>query len=286
MRSLTTSPRRRSELLAYSAQSDTLDITIFMPCRNEEGNVARSLHELVQTLKHYSYTYEIIIFNDASTDGSIKEIEQFIAEHPEVDVIVKENQQPLGVSYNINEAAIIGRGRYFQFVSSAFQNRSDTLRSAFDELGSADIVITYLDPDLRVWHRRALSRLYTWIVNTASGYRMRHYHGTPIFRRIDVVRWHSYRSVGFYADMITRMLDEGVSYVEVPTPCYERERGKSRALRVRNVISLVIGLSDMVLRRFSKDRIPPTRLPSRQGTWRAEHALDLSRTTDQRQRIV
>ena len=140
------------------------------------------------------------------------------------------------------------------------------MRRVFDDLGNADIIITYIDPDLRPQTRRWLSRRYTTLVNLISGYRIsRHYHGTPLYRRIDVVRWHSFRTVGFYADMITRMLDEGVSYVELPITVHEREKGQSRALRLRNVISLAIGFADMLLRRFSKDSIPPRRFP-RRGT--------------------
>ncbi|HXZ09406.1 MAG TPA: glycosyltransferase [Paraburkholderia sp.] len=258
-----TSQRRGTELLAHAARSDELDLTIFMPCRDEEGNVARSLDEVVETLKHYEFTYEIIVVDDASKDGSVAEIDRFMKDHPGVNIQLKKNPQPLGVSYNLNDAAMLGRGRYFQFLSSSFQNRRESLQTTFNELGSADIVITSMTPDLRAWHRRRLSRLYTRLVNAVSGYDMPHYHGTPIFRRIDVVRWHSYRTVGFYADMITCLLDEGVSYVVVPTPCHEREKGKSHALRIGNVISLLVGFADMLLRRFSKDRILPTRLPSR-----------------------
>jgi hypothetical protein len=128
---------------------------------------------------------------------------------------------------------------------------------------NADIIITSLDPDYRPALRRWLSGIYTWLVNRISGYNVIHYHGTPLFRRVDVIRWHSYRTVGFYSDMITRMLDEGVSYTEVPTAVHDREMGKSTALRTRNIISLLIGFSDILLRRFSKERIPPRRLPPR-----------------------
>jgi hypothetical protein len=60
--------------------------------------------------------------------------------------------------------------------------------------------------------------------------------------------------------MVSRMLDEGASDIEVPTGCHDRELGKSRALRTRNLISLAIGFSDMLLRPWSKDRVPPRRL--------------------------
>ncbi|MDP1615184.1 MAG: hypothetical protein Q8L68_05245, partial [Methylococcales bacterium] len=108
--------------------------------------------------------------------------------------------------------------------------------------------------------RQCLSRAYTKLVNLISGYNISHYHGTPLHRRIDILRWHSYRSVGFYADITTRLLDEGNTYLEVPTSAYERVMGKSLALSWRNTISLAVGFSDMFLRRFSKDRIPSIRI--------------------------
>jgi glycosyltransferase involved in cell wall biosynthesis len=257
-------PQRRGvELLARAEDIDEVDVTIFMPCRNEQGNVTRSLNEVVQAFTAYAYTYEIIVVDDASTDGSVAEIAGFMKDNPGVRIVLKKNARPLGVSYNLSDAAVLGRGRYFQFISSAFQNRRETIRATLQQLGNADIIITYLDPDYRPVLRRRLSRLYNWLVNHISGYNVSHYHGTPLFRRVDVIRWHSYRTVGFHSDMITRMLDEGVSYTEVPTAVHDREMGKSTALRTRNVISLLIGFADMLLRRFSKDRVPPRRLPPR-----------------------
>jgi len=61
--------------------------------------------------------------------------------------------------------------------------------------------------------------------------------------------------------MITRMFDEGITYIQIPTTCHEREVGTSRALRMRNVASLFLGFVDMLLRRVSKERVPPVELP-------------------------
>jgi glycosyltransferase involved in cell wall biosynthesis len=252
--------RRGAELLARAAEIDELDVTIFMPCRNEAGNVARSLTEVVEAFKTHDYTYEIIVVDDASTDDSVAEIENFMQHNPQARIVLKRNPHPLGVSHNLSDAAVLGRGRFFQMITSSFQDRREAMTSVYDELGNADIIITYMDPDYRMLHRRILSRLYTRLVNLISGYNVRHYHGTPLFRRVDVLRWHSYRRVGFSADMITRLLDEGLSFIEVPTPCHRREIGRSRALSIQNLISLLVGFGDMLLRRFSKERIPPRRL--------------------------
>lgn len=254
------SQRRGTDLLKRAAELDEFDITIFMPCRNEEGNVGHALMEIVVTMLAYPYRYEIIVIDDASTDNSVIEIKNFIAAHSEVRILLKCNLQPMGVSYNFSNAAFLGRGRYFRMIGGHFQDRAEAIKSVFDYLGKADIILTYIDPDFRVWHRKILSRFYTKLVNFISGYKVCHYHGTPLHRRIDVLRWHSYRSVGFYADMTTRLLDEGITYIEVPTPAYEREKGKSRALRLYNVISLAVGFSDMLFRRFSKARVPAVKL--------------------------
>jgi len=255
-----TCQRRGTELLARAREMDSCDITIFMPCRNEEGNVGRALNEIVTTLAEYPHSYEIIVVDDASRDGSVAEVEAFIRAHPEVKILLKRNPKPLGVSYNFVDAALLGHGKYFRMIGGHFQDRREAMQSGFDQLGNADIIITYIEPDLRVRHRQWISRTYTWFVNFISGYSIAHYHGTPIHYRMDVLRWHSYRSVGFYADMTTRILDEGVTYLEVPTPAYERETGKSLALRWRNVISLFVGLCDMLLRRYSKERVAPVKV--------------------------
>lgn len=252
--------RRGLELLERAKEMDSCDLTIFMPCRNEENNVGRALNEIVTTMAEYPYTYEIIVIDDASRDNSVSVIEAFKSAHPQVNILLKRNKKALGVSYNFADAALLGHGRYFRMIGGHFQDRREAMKNGFDHLGKADMILTYMEPDFRVQHRQWLSRSYTRLVNFISGYNVAHYHGTPIHRRIDVLRWHSYRSVGFYADMTTRLLDEGVSYLEVPTGAFERETGKSLALRWRNVISVLVGFSDMLLRRFSKDRVPPVKI--------------------------
>ncbi|MDP3562006.1 MAG: glycosyltransferase [Legionellaceae bacterium] len=254
------SNRRGNELLQRAVELDEYDITIFVPCRNEEKNVGHALNEIVTVLATYSFTYEIIVIDDASKDGSVAKIKQFQLLHPNINIILKQNKRPLGVSYNFADAALLGRGRYFRMIGGHFQDREEALRNGFDHLGKADIILTYIKPDYRKPIRQHLSRTYTKLVNFISGYDIAHYHGTPMHRRIDVIRWHSYRSVGFYADITTRLLDEGVTYLEIPTTAYERETGKSLALRWRNVISLFVGFADMFLRRFSKERIPSVRV--------------------------
>src|SRR5438067_4173505 len=97
-------------------------------------------------------------------------------------------------------------------------------------MGEADVVLGYLADDQRSFGRRVISRVFTSLVNTFSGYRIRYYLGVVIFRRRLVLRWHSYRHQAFQADMITRILDEGHSLLQIPIKAHNRPSGKSRAI--------------------------------------------------------
>ena len=131
--------------------------------------------------------------------------------------------------------------------------------------------------ELRAEIGRAQSELRQEMTTMDAGIRVALTEGLSKIRvemtdmRVDVLRWHSYRYVGYKADLTTRLLDEGVSFKEVPVPCIPRTAGRSQAIRLRNVISLMVGLADMLLRRFSKERIPCIRLSSTEPKLLDEH---------------
>jgi hypothetical protein len=75
--------------------------------------------------------------------------------------------------------------------------------------------------------------------------------------RRDVMRWHA-NSYGFdfQADLITRLLDQGKTYVEIPTVCGERQHGSSNSLSAKNIVSAAYFLLGLALRRLYR---PPHR---------------------------
>ena len=101
--------------------------------------------------------------------------------------------------------------------------------------------------------RRSLSRVFTGLVNLISGYRIKYYNGMAIHLRSNVLRWHptSY-GFGFQADIITRLLDEGMSYLQVPSSSVDRKVDKSTALTTRNILSVCHTLLEITIRRVRK----------------------------------
>jgi hypothetical protein len=91
-------------------------------------------------------------------------------------------------------------------------------------------------------------------VNSLSGHRVRYYNGLAIHLRYNVMRWGPYSfGFGFQAELITRLLDEGASYIEVPVTATHIEKAKlNSALNYKNFLSVVHTLLEVMIRRIRK----------------------------------
>jgi hypothetical protein len=102
--------------------------------------------------------------------------------------------------------------------------------------------------------RMAVSRIYTTLVNVFSGNSIHYYNGGAVHLRYNVLRWHPYSfGFGFQADFITRLIDEGVTYVEVPVrgSHTNKERGAS-PFHIRNFVSTGHTLFEILRRRINR----------------------------------
>jgi hypothetical protein len=67
------------------------------------------------------------------------------------------------------------------------------------------------------------------------------------------MRWHpSSYGFGFQADILTRLLDEGASYMQVISSGNDRKGGASTALSFRNILSVSHTLIELIIRRFRR----------------------------------
>ena len=97
-------------------------VSIFVPAHNEEASIARTLHHLGTQLNYPRDKYEIIVVDDASTDGTPEIVARLQAEYPQLRVItIVENR---GKAHGFNVALAYARGDYI------LSNDADTLPNA------------------------------------------------------------------------------------------------------------------------------------------------------------
>ncbi|HEY6340798.1 MAG TPA: glycosyltransferase family 2 protein [Bryobacteraceae bacterium] len=237
------------------ATDDALDLTLCIPCLNEQERICATLDTVSATMRDLPFTYEVLVIDDGSTDRTAALVEEYLERHPELPIHLHRNPHNRGLTRSYVDAAFLGRGEYFRLVCGDNVEPKETLLTIFCHLGKADMVIPYHKmAGPKPWLRRVLSQVYTKLVNTLSGYNLRYYNGCALHLRYNVMRWGPYSfGFGFQAELITRLLDEGATFVEVPVDATHVEKsGRNSAVNFRNFLSVGHTLLEVFVRRLRK----------------------------------
>ncbi len=228
-------------------------ISFFVPCLNEEDAIIPTLEALLAAVRKFSFSYQIIVVDDGSTDRTSPLVEEFMRSHPDAGVSLIRNPVPRGLGRNYVDASFIATGRYYKLICGDNAEPQHSIEALLAHLGEADIIMPYMRRDPRTLKRRLLSRLFTAIVNLISGHHMHYYNGTAIHLRYNVMRWHS-DTYGFAynAEIVTRLLNEGATCLEIPVDAVEAEGRISRAFSFHNILSVPHSLLQISLRRLRK----------------------------------
>lgn len=244
------------ESVLAPARDTELDLTIFISCYKEQAYIITTVETVRAALAEVGgVSYEIIVIDDCSGDRSADLVEAYIDAHPDERILLRRNKVNRGLAQNYFDAAFIGKGKYYRLICGDDAEPKDTMVAVFRHLGEADILIPYyVSSEGRSRSRMLLSNTYTVLVNTIGGFHLHYYNGLAVHLRYNVMRWHpNTRGFGFQADILCLLLDQGISYKEVPVRTVERKgAGSSRALTFRNMLSVAHTLIDLVFRRISR----------------------------------
>lgn len=226
-------------LRATEAASHPL-ISFFVPCLNEELNIIGALDTIIAALEEAPVPAEILVVDDCSSDGTVRTVEQYISAHPTAPIVLLRHAEHQGLGHNYGEAANIASGQYYMLVNGDNVERKEVIVAVLSRLGQADIVIPFFGTlDERPLQRRFVSRAFTILVNLLSGNRMGYYNGAVAHLRDNVLQhYRGTRGFGYQAELITRLVSLGATYVEVEVPSEERRHGKSSAFEWRNFMSV------------------------------------------------
>ncbi|MSU47375.1 MAG: glycosyltransferase family 2 protein [Lacunisphaera sp.] len=233
---------------------EALDLTMFVPCYNEEARITGTLETIKAAMAEVPCTYEVIVVDDGSNDRTAAVIEEFCRTNPDMPVRLHKNQRNLGLSRSFVDTAFRSRGRYYRLVCGDNVEPRGSMVKILRAIGSADIIIPYY-PVLpgKSGVRKFISRLYTTLVDLLGGYRINYYNGCALYRRFHVMRWASYNyGFGFQAHLITTLLDEGATYTQVPLEGFHLTKDRGSPLNLRNFLSTGHTLIEIFIRRLRR----------------------------------
>jgi glycosyltransferase involved in cell wall biosynthesis len=204
-------------------------ISVFLPAYNEEGNLERSVADIVWAAERVTSEYEILIINDGSTDRTGELAERLERENPRIRAVHQPRNMGIAAAYQraLDEAKL----DYFSFLAADGEIERDSV-------GRADIVAPYhQNPRARQLHRRFLTWASTALVNRLFGLRMHYYQG-PCIYPVALARSLPKTAGGFYflTQMLIHALHAGYSYVEVGLTHVDRTHGRSKAVSIKNIL--------------------------------------------------
>jgi glycosyltransferase involved in cell wall biosynthesis len=204
-----------------------LDLSVVIPLFNEEPNVGELYRELSKTLTDWHGTYEIILVDDGSTDGTFEHLQRIQAADASVRVI------RLRRNFGQTAAFVAGfdhaRGRLIVTLDGDLQNDPSDIPSMIDKLNEGhDIVCGWRRNRKDPWLTRVLvSNVANGIISWTTGVHLHDYGCSLKAFRSEVVR--SLRLYGEMHRFIPAIASEqGVGIAELVVNHRPRRSGSSK----------------------------------------------------------
>lgn len=230
-------------------------ITVIVPCLNEEANLRGTIACVKEALASSRFSdFEIIIFNDASTDKTGPVAEDIKSKEKGIKVI--HNLRNMGFGYNYTEGVRVAEKDYIIMVPGDNEIPTEAITKVLSRAGKADLIIPYTaNPEVRPLSRRVISSLFVAIMNVLFGLRLRYYNGTcliksELLKKVPLKTW----GFAYMAAILVRLVRSGASYIEVGVNIAPRLAGKTKAFRLKNIVSVFSAIADLFWDVRVKDR--------------------------------
>lgn len=215
-------------------------VTVVMPALNEEGCLAASVANVLESFSRRGIAGELIIVNDGSSDGTGALAERLRAGNPAVIGVIH-HESPRGIGAAFWAGVEGARGESVVMIPGDGENDAGEILVHLPLLQRADMVVPYVcNPEVRTPARRLLSALYGKIVCRTFGLSLRYLNGTVIYRR-EALRGIELKSGGFFyqAELLIKTVRRGCRYAEVPYRLNRRHGGASKATTWRSFVRVM-----------------------------------------------
>jgi glycosyltransferase involved in cell wall biosynthesis len=88
---------------------NSLDVTVILPCYNEEAHVAREIERITAALDASNFSYELLVIDDKSTDNTLAVLKAELPRYPHLRLMPFRRNGGSGTARRIGTAEACGR---------------------------------------------------------------------------------------------------------------------------------------------------------------------------------
>lgn len=215
-------------------------ITVIVPALNEEANIGDATRNILSAINGYFADYEILLFDDGSIDRTGEIIDSLAAENSKIKAI--HNGTNRGFGYNFNKGVELAKMNYISILPGDNEISRRSVEDMFRLVGTADIIVPYtVNTEVRPRARRVISGLYVFVMNLLFDCNL-HYYTGPAIHKAELLREIPLKTndFAFMSAILVRLIRIGHSFIEVPMYIHNRVKGKSKAFKIKNIISVIV----------------------------------------------
>jgi glycosyltransferase involved in cell wall biosynthesis len=228
---------------------DSCDISVVIPVFNEEESVARCVPEAAAVLSDTGKSFEILVVDDGSTDGTFPTLRRLRETIPQLVIIRFEANagQTAAFSAGFDQAS----GKAVVTMDGDLQNDPSDIPALLEKLGDYDVVCGYRKNRRDSVVRRLSSRVANAVRNRLTGESIRDTGcSLKAFKAEHLGKLKLY--TGMHRFFPTLLRFEGCTVTEVPVNHRPRTLGKSK-YGIGN--RLFRSLRDLMAVRWMKSRL-------------------------------
>jgi len=148
-------------------------LSLIIPCKNEEQNLSLTLNKIIDYLTRQSYTYEIIIVNDGSSDQTENIARKFSQKYSFIKLF--SHRENLGKGAAVKTGVNNSQGDLILFLDADLSTPIGELDNFLSCISSYDIIIGSRAIDRKKiikkqpWNRDAIGRFGNFLIKIIIG---------------------------------------------------------------------------------------------------------------------
>ena len=224
-------------------------ISLVLPMFNEAPVVDATLKHAVEGLERKFADFEIVVADDASTDGCAEKVEQWTRKDPRIKLVRLPCNQRFGGA--VCAALQGGTKDFLVYTDFDLPIRLESLPRLLEAFSDADVLTGYSEAGAKYanWESKVISLGYNFLVRALFGLHLRDVNfGFKAIRRSawEKLQLHS-RSPFVDAELFVQARYLGFRVKQIPVPFVQRQLGASHIRRLDVIAATMLDMAKLRL---------------------------------------